>query len=200
MGLIAALGIAMALVPSGCLAYTHDDSVAITVNVSNAVSVNIENTAFELTGSHALNDDFVVAQGEAISIDNDSGSGAAGIVETYSLSATIDAAGAEWDTIATGGSPSENTVAVLAVFSGDGTAAPDSAEFNAADDYLTNSARAASTSVYYGPTSDAAQDGLSVAPEANRERNLWLRVRMPTSSTAAKTSFVITLYISASAG
>ncbi|GEM_PF-2863075 len=177
----------------------NPDSITITITISNALSVDIQNSNFTHATSRALGDDFLIAQTEVLSIDNDSSTDASGLVETYQLSASITTPSSGWS-LSSDGNAGADILAVLAVFSSTSSNQPASGEY-AAPDNVTGTATSASTTVYYGSGTSTGKSGLSVSPTTGAERNLWLRIKLPTTSSASLSgSAAFRLYVNAISG
>ncbi len=199
-----AIGLIIALMGLGISTTraAEGDSIDIVVEISNQISVDIDNTGFTITGQ-AMGADYILAQSEVLSIDNSSSEDSTGFIESYSLSAELTAP-AGWNLEETDATPEVDEMVILAVFSQDGSDVPASGQFNSAagvdDLVLETSATAASDTMYYGTGPATGNSGLSVSPAADAERNLWLRIKLPTTSTEAPGNAEFTLYISASQG
>ncbi len=194
--LVTILGVVLIAQPSWAV---NPDSILITITISTSLSVDIQNSNFTQATSRSLGDDFLIAQTEVLSIDNDSGATTSGFVETYQLSASITTPSSGWS-LSSDGNAGADILAVLAVFSSTSSNQPASGEY-AAPDNVTGTATAATSTVYYGSNSSTGKSGVSVAPASGAERNLWLRIKLPTSSSASLSgSVAFRLYVNATAG
>lgn len=175
----------------------NPDSITITINISTRLSVNIENSNFTTSASQNLGDAFTLAQTEVLSIDNNSGTTAYGIRESYQLSASLSSPSGWQATSLTDGAAGVDDLAILAVFSSAASLQPASGEFDTSADFLTTTPQTATSTLFYGTGSSTGKSGVQVTPAAGSERNLWLRFLLPTSSSSEATSTVLIVYVNA---
>jgi hypothetical protein len=193
----AVIGLAlMSTGPQAVWAYNNPKSLALTMTISNQLSVGLTLEAGrEALGAKVLGAEFTLSN--PISVDNDSSADSTGYVETYQLSASND----KWNLSTDGVVSAANEMVLMAVFSAAAAdTAPDSTEFGSGDIITSGGATTASDTIYYGVDADSAKNGVSVAPAANHERTLWLRFLLPAVSDVITGNVTTTLYVNAIAG
>ncbi|MBI4803269.1 MAG: hypothetical protein HY796_12180 [Elusimicrobia bacterium] len=166
----------------------NSDDVALSVTVSNSVSVTLPTATYDFA-SVALGGQSVNTS--ALGVDNDSG----GIREDYSLS-MVDSAGG-WTAVT--GVPSTDQYAIQAVFA---STQPAHADFAANDDLDDGLAAAAAGDTAFAVDGWVAADkGYDAKDRAGtHERTLWLRLRMPSDITVSQSNPFATVWVSAAAG
>lgn len=186
----AALAAAVVAVTAGAAAAAGSDEVALSVTVSNSVSVTLPTATYDF-GSVAMGGQSINTAG--LPVNNDSG----GIQEDYSLS-MVDAAGG-WTAVTGGGAPGEDQYAIEAVFA---STQPAHADFASNDDLAGDAAAAgAGASVFAVDGWETAGKGYDVKDTAGtHERTLWFRLQMPSAITASQSNPFATVWVSAAAG
>ena len=167
------------------------DDVALSVTLSNAVSVFLPTATYDF-GPVALSG--VSINTSAIAVNNDSG----GVRETYSLS-MVDAAAGWTAASRASGAAGVDIYAVQAMFT---SVQPAHADF-AADDNLGGGEAVvpASATDFALNGGSAGEMGYQVTDTAGtHERTLWLRLQMPTSVTTTQSNPFATIWVSAAAG
>ena len=167
----------------------NTDDVALSVTVSNSVSVLLPTSTYDFEG--------VATGAQSVSttplpVNNNSG----GIREDYSLS-LIDVGGG-WSAVAT--TPAANEYAIQAVFA---STQPSHSDF-VANDYIpegSGSGVAASATVFAPDGGSAGAMGYDVDDLTGTvERTLWLRLQMPSSVSVSQSNPFATIWVSAAAG
>ena len=168
------------------------DDVALSVTVSNSVSVLLPTAAYNF-GSVAL--EGVSINTSVIEVNNNSG----GMREDYSLS-MVDAGGDVWGASdrATGVAGAD-TYVIQAMFK---SAAPGHADFAADDNLGAGEAIVGASANNFALNAEAATSkGFDVTDTLlTHERTLWLRLQMPTSQTGSPADPFATIWVSAAAG
>ena len=180
--------LAVTMLAGRAWAATSDD-VALSVTVSNSVSVLLPTATYDFS-SVALGGTSINTA--VLAVNNNSG----GIREDYSLS-LIDAGGG-WGAVIT--TPGTDQYAIQAVFA---STQPAHTDF-AANDYITEGAgngAAAGAAVFAVDGWEAAGKGDNVVDLAGtHERTLWLRLQMPSAITTSQSNPFATVWVSAAAG
>ena len=171
-------------------ALTSDD-VALSVTLSNAVSVLLPTATYDF-GPVALSG--VSINTSAIPVNNDSG----GISETYSLS-MVDAAAGWTAATRASGAAGVDIYAVQAMFK---SLQPGHVDFAANDNLGGGEAVVPASAADFALDAGAVgEKGYSVTDTAGtHERTLWLRLQMPTTVTTTQANPFATIWVSAAAG